>query len=237
MAGSEPSRWAPFADLLGELQAGALALGLLTVWADSHVPPQDLPWRPLSLDQPVGVFTRAKLNAVLGEGCRAKLTAVGVDPHAEPDRGERFCLLHDVVRPAPTRLSPAGPMMVCRQAAAYVVWERQVAAPAALRLLGSPLRRVAHFGTYACRRQYGASTGPVSEHASADAIDVAAFVLADGRRIDVAVDWADRGQKGRFLHEVRDGACRVFDVTLSPDYNTAHHDHLHLDMGPFRTCG
>jgi hypothetical protein len=28
---------------------------------------------------------------------------------------------------------------------------------------------------------------------------------------------------------VRDGACRLFATVLSPDYNAAHRDHLHLD--------
>ena len=33
-----------------------------------------------------------------------------------------------------------------------------------------------------------------------------------------------------FLHRLRDGACRVFGTVLSPDYNAAHSDHLHLDQ-------
>ena len=39
-----------------------------------------------------------------------------------------------------------------------------------------------------------------------------------------------------FLREVRDGACGYFNVVLSPDYNADHHDHLHVDMGWYRTC-
>jgi len=35
---------------------------------------------------------------------------------------------------------------------------------------------------------------------------------------------------------VRDGACRFFDVVLGPDYNDAHRDHFHLDMGAYRAC-
>ena len=51
-----------------------------------------------------------------------------------------------------------------------------------------------------------------------------------GTRISVAGDWGDAGAKGRFLREVRDGACRLFSTVLSPDYNRAHRDHLHLDQ-------
>ena len=53
---------------------------------------------------------------------------------------------------------------------------------------------------------------------------------SDGARISVAADWRDGGAKGRFLREVRDGACRLFATVLSPDYNRAHRDHLHLDQ-------
>jgi hypothetical protein len=86
-----------------------------------------------------------------------------------------------------------------------------------------------HFGSYNCRRMYGRASEPWSEHAHANALDVAGFRLEDGRQISVAADWNDKGAKGRFLHQVRDGACRLFATVLSPDYNAAHHDHLHLD--------
>ena len=39
-----------------------------------------------------------------------------------------------------------------------------------------------------------------------------------------------------FLREIRDGACDLFRVVLGPDYNAAHRDHFHLDMGAFRAC-
>ncbi|WP_375292508.1 extensin family protein, partial [Sphingomonas melonis] len=72
--------------------------------------------------------------------------------------------------------------------------------------------------------------GTWSEHATADAVDIAGFRLADGRRITVVGDWTGSGDKAAFLREVRDGACRLFATTLSPDYNAAHRDHLHLDQ-------
>ncbi|PTS74531.1 extensin, partial [Sphingomonas sp. HMWF008] len=69
-----------------------------------------------------------------------------------------------------------------------------------------------------------------SEHSTADAVDIAAFVLADGRRISVLEDWRGNGPEATFLHRVRNGACRLFATTLSPDYNAAHANHLHLDQ-------
>ena len=137
------------------------------------------------------------------------------------------------------RLTPGGSLTIsyrpadlgtsCPVAAALSLWEWHFVQPAALRRFGTRVAAVETFGSYNCRRMYGRRTGDWSEHARANAIDVAGFRLEDGRRIAVAADWNDKGPKGRFLHDVRDGACRLFTHTLSPDYNEAHRDHLHLD--------
>jgi hypothetical protein len=76
----------------------------------------------------------------------------------------------------------------------------------------------------------------LSQHAFANALDVAAFRLADGRRISVARDFDREDGRGRFLRQARDGACRWFKVVLSPDYNAAHQDHLHLDSARWAMC-
>ncbi|HBB22553.1 MAG TPA: extensin, partial [Pseudomonas sp.] len=62
------------------------------------------------------------------------------------------------------------------------------------------------------------------------------FHLQDGTRITVARDWQGEGDKARFLRQVRDAACKAFNVTLGPEYNAAHHDHFHVDMGGFGMC-
>lgn len=93
-----------------------------------------------------------------------------------------------------------------------------------------------NFGSYACRNVYDREAAPRSRHATADALDVAAFVLGDGRRIHVLGAWNAGDAQGRFLRDVRDAACRYFDAVLGPDYNAAHRNHLHLDRGPYRVC-
>jgi hypothetical protein len=102
--------------------------------------------------------------------------------------------------------------------------------PAAIRHFGSRVTRIDHLGSYHCRRTYGRTAGAWSQHATADALDVAGFRLADGTRISVLEDWSGGGPKAAFLREVRDGGCRLFPTVLSPDYNAAHRDHFHLDM-------
>ncbi|RYD90654.1 MAG: extensin, partial [Sphingomonadales bacterium] len=63
-----------------------------------------------------------------------------------------------------------------------------------------------------------------------DAIDVAAFLLEDGRRISVLDDWS-RGtpQEREFLRLVHQSACKRFGTVLGPDYNRAHENHFHVE--------
>jgi hypothetical protein len=126
-------------------------------------------------------------------------------------------------------------LLQCPAMAALILWERQVLGPAAERY-GKKLVAVRHLGTYACRNRNNRREGRRSEHATANAIDIAAFTFADGSSVSVATDWKEDGAKGRFLHEVRDGARRAFNVVLSPDYNAAHRSHFHLDMGRWVIC-
>ena len=108
--------------------------------------------------------------------------------------------------------------------------------PAAERLLGSEVEAIEHYGTYSCRRMYGRETGRWSKHATAEAIDIAAFRLADGRRISLLDDWDEGGQSAAFLRVIRNEGCRVFGTLLGPDYNEAHRDHFHMQAGGFGTC-
>lgn len=130
--------------------------------------------------------------------------------------------------------------MRCPLARAFIGWARHAAVPAAREILGGELVRIETFGTYACRGIVGggaASAGRVSEHGLGNAIDISAFVLRDGRRITVARDWRSSDRATReFLQVVRQSACRRFTTVLSPDYNAAHHDHFHFDMGGRPFC-
>ncbi|MGV3768722.1 MAG: extensin family protein [Sphingobium phenoxybenzoativorans] len=120
--------------------------------------------------------------------------------------------------------------MTCGLAANFSAWARYGVTPAARLILGSELVKVETFGTYNCRPIAGSSK--LSEHASSNAVDVAAFTLADGRRIDIRAGWNSNDERVReFLRVVRTSACKRFRTVLSPDYNAAHHDHLHFDMG------
>ena len=217
---------------------GVAATLALVAWALLRGRPQDLPWTPLDLGQPVGLFTGAKL-AGLGDDfaqCQALLTRAGVNYTALPPRRDGAqCGYEDGVRLATggarrIGFAPRDLGVACPVAAALAMWEWNVVQPAAQRHFGAPVTAIEHFGSYNCRRIAGRDASTWSQHATADAIDVAGFRLADGTRVRVLGDWQGEDAKAAFLREVRDGACKLFATTLSPDYNAAHADHLHLDQ-------
>lgn len=206
--------------------------GLLAgrVWLKEH--PEHDPWAPLDLRDPPGWATAAKLRALKDDtpACRAVLARSQIDYTALPPTGEGACARPDRTRLDAYPLVPDRPATTCAVAIALKLWERDVLDAAAEELFDSRLQRVQHLGAYSCRRLYGRDSGPWSEHATGNAVDIAGFVLADGTRISVLRDWAGDDAKARFLRRVRDGACNSFSTVLSPDYNAAHADHFHLDM-------
>ena len=212
-----------------------LATLLVAAFALLRGRPQDLPWTPLDLGQQPGLFTGAKLARLRDDpaACRALLTRAGVAYAALPPRHDGpQCGYDDGIRlpvggSRRIAFAPGGLGVACPVAAALAMWEWTVVQPAAQARFGSPVARIEHLGSYNCRRIGGGNAW--SEHATASAIDVSGFRLADGTRITVARDWHDPA-KNAFLREVRDGACKLFATTLSPDYNAAHADHLHLDQ-------
>jgi hypothetical protein len=124
--------------------------------------------------------------------------------------------------------------MRCAMAARLYAWEYQVLQPAARRLLGEEIAEITHFGSFSCRTIAGRRT--MSEHATANAFDISGFRTKSGKLISVKRDWRGTGAQASFLHAARDGLCEWFNATLSPDYNTDHADHFHVDMGWWQTC-
>lgn len=212
------------------LAAAALVAG--RGWLAEH--PEHDPWAPLDLNDPPGWATARKIAAVRDDipACRAVLERSEVAFTGLPAAGEGECTRADRTRLDTYPLSPAPPPpTTCSAALALELWRRDTLEPQAREIFGQGLSRVEHLGAYSCRRLYGRDAGPWSEHATGNAIDIAGFVLSDGTRVSLLADWNGTDpDKALFLRRVRDGACRAFATTLSPDYNAAHRDHFHLDM-------
>lgn len=246
---------ADFWNLLWEAALGVCAAFFLL---NAFAPPQDLPWKPLDLGQPIGRATLAKVGdyeitpqsspedaEARTAACIQMLREAGVTVERVPDRDDGgFCVVRGAVRitGGVTPLSPSDVIMRCPMAMRYVIWDRQALQPAAQAVFGVGVTRVDTYGGYACRRINGPD-GPgqaPSEHARANALDVAALRLEDGRVVSVAADWDGQGPAGDdgrdLLKRLRDAACRLYATVLTPDYNAAHRDHLHLDGAPRGLC-
>lgn len=120
--------------------------------------------------------------------------------------------------------------MTCPLASSFTDWARYAVAPAAKQYFGSPVVKIETMGTFNCRAIAGSRSGRLSEHAFANAIDLSAFVLRDGRRISVLNGWRGSPEERAFLRRLHQSACKRFGTVLGPDYNAAHANHFHLDM-------
>jgi hypothetical protein len=130
-----------------------------------------------------------------------------------------------------TNLGP----VTCHLADTFAAWARYGVDRAARQILGSQLVRIETMGSYNCRNVAG--TDHRSGHATGSAIDVSAFVLADGRKISVLGQWnAGTPQEREFLRVIHTSACRRFGMVLGPDYNEAHRNHFHVEAVESHFC-
>lgn len=106
----------------------------------------------------------------------------------------------------------------------------RVVEPAAVELLDASLATLHVAGSYVCRTRNGEPDTRPSEHGLANAIDISAFELADGRIVAVGSDWTGDGPEGEFLRRVHAAACGPFTTVLGPEADAFHQDHLHLDL-------
>jgi hypothetical protein len=155
-----------------------------------------------------------------------------------------------VYQPPPQRALPAlGPMrgpnasaaimpaavtppatLACPLVSALDRWVSEGVQPAALHWFGTQVTEIKQIGSYSCREMVGSGTSSMSEHAFGDALDIAGFTLADGRKITVKDGWHGTPEEQGFLHDVQLYACETFTTVLAPGYNVYHYDHMHVDL-------
>ncbi|WP_339469456.1 extensin-like domain-containing protein [Pseudomonas sp. EL_65y_Pfl1_R83] len=217
---------------------GVFAVGVWRGWLP--LPADWNPWAPLDVRASPNFLTRYKLGRLQDDPalCDSVLETSGLRVSHQADTPvDAACPLRNTLRVQGAAVGLSSSFLAsCPLAVAFALFERHSLQPAAQAVFGQAVTRVDHLGSFACRNMYNRSVGRLSEHASANALDIAGFRLADGRRISVLKGWPGEGADARFLRRVRDSACDDFNVVLSPDYNAAHRNHFHLDMGRWWVC-
>ncbi len=215
--------------------AGALAVLALLMLAllIGSPPPEEADLMPPALRTAQITVFQEDLPA-----CRAALQGAGFVTERLPDLQEGRCGYENAVELTQSVHTYSQPLATtCAAAAALVLWERDVVAPAAERRFGQAVTRIELAGaSYSCRQIAGRRDRRLSEHASANAVDIGGFTLADGTVLRVEQGWRGTARERAFLRAIRNGACDHFTTVLSPDYNRAHRDHFHFDLGHEDIC-
>ncbi|HCP30180.1 MAG TPA: extensin, partial [Pseudomonas sp.] len=206
------------------LLLGVLVLAAGQAWHLGWRPPaQWNPLAPLDVSQPPNWLTGFKLKRLRDDPalCQQALQSSQLRYRAQADSpASAKCPLSNVwrIEGGQARLSSSF-LASCPLAVAYALFERHGLQPVAQRVLGQSVVQVDHLGSFACRNVYNRKAGRLSQHASANALDIAGFRLRDGQRIVLARDWQGTGDKAMFLREVRQAACEHFSTVLGPEYN------------------
>ncbi len=171
--------------------------------------------------------------------CRADLRREEIEFEVLPDRSfEGGCSAIGAVQllDIGTPVTSLG-AMTCPAARSLARWAREAVQPAASQWMKSRVTRIGSFGSYACRPINNQVGARLSEHGRANAVDIAAFTFADGRRVTVLDGWNSEDEDvRRFLRTVHQAGCRRFNIGLGPDANALHRNHFHFDMGQGPYC-
>ncbi len=83
-------------------------------------------------------------------------------------------------------------------------------------------------GSYVCRPRNNVRGNKISEHGRGKAVDISAFIFADGTEWTIARDY------NRQIRKAHKAACGIFGTTLGPGSDGYHEDHLHFDTAGYR---
>jgi hypothetical protein len=213
----------------------------LMVHPQTPLPTAWNPVKPLDVQDDYTPITDWKLSGALANDqmCLDALETGGLAQRLNDFEASAQCHIRPQVSVRQVGLAGIKPLNTrCQTALRMAMWERYGIQPAARRHYGQEVKEILHFSSYNCRaiRTASGGSGRMSTHATADAVDISGFVLADGRRVTLLQGWNGSPEDIAFFREVRDSACAWFRVTLGPDYNRLHADHFHLQHTGFGLC-
>ncbi|MBM2709841.1 extensin family protein [Mesorhizobium caraganae] len=170
--------------------------------------------------------------------CRERLTVLGVEfeehkAESNPDIG--CSIPYPIVLKTLGKSIAIGPAteLNCPMAEVAARFAANVIQPTAKAEFGADLKSINPASAFVCRPRHG--TRKLSEHAFGNALDIASFTLADGRKIEVGPTPPEKD--GKFLNAVRKAACGPFKTVLGPGADSDHALHFHLDLEPRRHGG
>jgi len=188
---------------------------------------------PAAAKSETGPDKQAAPAAPQPSACRTALTEeIAIAPSIPDIHGSGGCGGTDLVRLEAIVLADKQHVAVtppatlrCSMATAIAEWVRTDIAPIGAKL-GSEVRGLENYDSYECRGFNGVAGAHLSEHGHANALDVHAFKLADGRSIALTDRTVPREVRESVLHSV----CARFMTVLGPDSDWYHEDHIHLDL-------
>jgi hypothetical protein len=147
----------------------------------------------------------------------------GVVP-LSPSRGRQMAAIATTasVTPAAT--------LACPIVSTLDRWITEAVQPAAQKWFGQPVVEIKQISAYSCRGMNGNPGAHISEHAFGNALDISAFIFADGHKVTVKDGWRGVPEDQGFLRDVQAAACELFTTVLAPGSNVYHYDHIHVDL-------
>lgn len=232
----------PGRTILRVILALLLVLALLGAFWFGLVPQRYSPFAAISLDDPPHWFVDFRLAALRRDPqqCRAILkpphiVATPISDKVQPNG----CGWTNAVRIAEVGGADIGlEQLTCEAATALALWMEYGVQPLAMQMFGSRVAWIQDMGTYSCRNIIGNDRwiATRSQHSLANAVDIGAFRLENGKQMSISANYKSDTPEGVFLREAHRRACYYFRVAIGPEFNKVHHDHLHFDRGPLLRC-
>lgn len=232
--------------LIGRLFAGFLAVIISTMAFAIWHPRSPLPdaWNPIGpfdIAHPLTPLTQYKLKQVLKSPdlCLSALSTGATFTQMPDLNTSNRCHIRNRVELRAVAGIPMRPVETrCQTALRLAMWAQQGIKPAAKTFFNQNVTQIHHSSSFSCRqiRTPSGSSGRMSTHATANAIDVSGVTLSDGQRLTLLTGWTADDNRAPFFRDLRATACKWFRVTLGPDYNALHADHFHLQNTGWGLC-
>jgi Extensin-like protein C-terminus len=220
---------APYPDTVARQPGyGAAPSGPISLTAPGVQPPEDdielAPEGTPGLREPAGRNSYPGMQAYPPRDRNSAPYSERLDvPRLGPGQG------NSVAAFGPVAMKPAA-TLACPIVSALDRWLADSVQPAAQRWFGARVVEIKQISAYSCRGMNGNSRAHISEHAFGNALDIAAFTLADGRTVTVKNGWKGMPEEQGFLRDIQAAACQQFNTVLAPGSNVYHYDHIHVDL-------